>query len=191
MPLLVGLLAALIIVPIIEISAIVYVGDHIGVLPTVALLIGSALLGSWLLRREGRRAWRSFRSALDSGRPPAREAVEGVLVLLGGLMMMLPGFATDVLGLLLVVPPVRRLVAGLVLARLLRGLPASLTSDLLGPARVRSRRGPARPEPPPAPAGTRLPPAPGEHKVIEGQVLDGQGVDGSGRPGHDDAAPPK
>ena len=155
------ILLLLIVVPIVEISVIVAVGQQLGVVPTILLLLGSAALGSWLLRREGARAWRSFREALGAGRPPAAEAVDGVLVVVGGLLMMLPGFVTDVVGLLLVLPPTRRLVRGLVLQRLARRLPVGL----VGPLRVRSKRD--------APAGPPQPPAaPGPTAVLEGHVVD-------------------
>jgi UPF0716 protein FxsA len=169
-PVLVLLLLLLILVPIAEISAIVFVGEQIGALPTVLLLLVSALIGSWLLRREGARAWRAVREASQAGRTPAREAVEGVLVLAGGLMMMLPGFFSDLLGLLLVLPPTRRVAARIVLGRIARRLPANVRSDLMGPVRVRSRRGKARTEPPPG--GPPPPPLtpPGQGKVIEGEV---------------------
>jgi UPF0716 protein FxsA len=165
---LIVLAALIIVVPIVEISLIVYVGDHLGVLPTVGLLVASAVIGSWLLRREGRRAWRAFREATAAGRTPAQEAVEGVVVLVGGLLMMLPGFSTDVIGLLLIVPPIRRLVARLVLVRLVRGLPPSLATDLLGPKRVRARRGKGQ-RTEPAPQVQSLPPQEG-HQVIEGEI---------------------
>ncbi|MCW2504394.1 MAG: exlusion protein FxsA [Actinomycetia bacterium] len=181
------LVALLIVVPIAEISLIVAVGHQIGAVPTILLLLASAAIGSWLLRREGRRAWREVRAAAGSGRPPAMEAVSGVLVLAGGLLMMLPGFATDVIGLLLIVPPVRRLAARLVLARFARGLPPQVAAELLGPAKVRARRGAAThtaappdygPAPVRAPAEPRGPlgadSPPGGGSVIDGTVIEGE-----------------
>ena len=170
-PVLVVLLLLLILVPIVEISVIVFVGQQIGALPTVLILLVSALIGSWLLRREGARAWQAVRAATEAGRTPALEAVEGVLVLIGGLMMMLPGFVTDVLGLLLVLPPTRRLGARFALRRIVRRLPPTVANDLMGPIRVKARRGRARAEQPPTP-GPPAPPLtpPGEGKVIEGEI---------------------
>jgi UPF0716 protein FxsA len=137
-PIVLGIIA----MSLVEIWVIVAVGQQIGALPTLALLVASALLGGWLLRREGARTWRAFRRALDERRAPAAEVVDGVLVLVGGLLMMLPGFVTDVVGILLVLPPTRRIVRGAVLLRLAARLPAGV----LGPLHVRSRRGrPARP----------------------------------------------
>ncbi len=103
------LLALLICVPIVEIYLIVRVGGLIGLWPTVLLLLASSLAGAWLLRHQGRAAMDAFRSALDRGRIPAREAFDGALVIFGGALLLTPGFLTDVLGLLLLIPPTRAL----------------------------------------------------------------------------------
>jgi UPF0716 protein FxsA len=147
----------IIVMSLAEISVIVAVGREIGALPTLGLLLATAVLGGWLLRREGARAWRAFRGAMEAGRPPAAEAVDGVLVLVGGLLMMLPGFVSDVVGILLVLPPTRRLVRGAVLLQLASRLPAGV----LGPLRVRSRRRP------PAPGPTRPGPTTLDGEVVE------------------------
>jgi UPF0716 protein FxsA len=158
----VPIVLAIIVMSVVEIAVIVAVGQQIGALATIALLVATALLGGWLLRREGARTWRAFRAALDERRPPAAEVVDGVLVLVGGLLMVLPGFVSDVAGLLLVLPPTRRLVRSLVLLQLASRLPAGV----LGPLHVRSRRtrGPAA-SPPPAPS-------PRSAEVLEGQVVE-------------------
>jgi len=101
------LVLVFIVVPLIELAVIIQVGEWIGVLPTVAILLVDSLLGSWLLKREGRGAWRRFRQALDQARIPADEVVDGALVIFGGALLLTPGFVTDVLGLLLLVPPTR------------------------------------------------------------------------------------
>ncbi len=108
MPLL--LLIAFIVVPIIELAVIIQVGQAIGVVPTVLLLLAMSAAGAWLVRREGLKSWRRFRTALDQARIPAAEVVDGALVMLGGALMLTPGFVTDVFGLLLVAPPSRALV---------------------------------------------------------------------------------
>lgn len=161
-----ALLVLLITVPIAEIAVIVFVGEQIGPLPTVLLLLGSAIVGTWLLKREGLRTLRSLRTATEAGRTPALEAVEGVFVLVGGLMMMFPGFVTDVLGLLMVLPPTRKIGARIALSRLARRLPPQVAQDLMGPARIRSRRGASYQGPPPAPPSR----PPGEGRVIEGEI---------------------
>jgi UPF0716 protein FxsA len=108
------LILLFIVVPIAEIYVIVKVGEAIGILPTLALLLADALLGSLLLRQQGRAAWRRFNSALAEGRFPGREAADGVMVAVGGTLLLTPGFITDVAGLLLLIPPTRALIrAGL------------------------------------------------------------------------------
>ena len=143
MPLL--LLVAFVVVPAVEIYVLIQVGQAIGALPTVALLIADAMLGTWLFKREGRRAWSAFREALDARRVPAKEVADGALVVLGGAFLITPGFVTDVVGVLCLLPPTRAL-----LRRLLTGV---VTARLLGPA---------------APGRTRRP----EHPVIDGDVVD-------------------
>jgi UPF0716 protein FxsA len=98
-----------IVVPIAEIYVIIQVGGAIGVLPTLALLIADALLGSLLLRHQGRSAWRRFNAAIAEGRFPGREVADGVMIAVGGTLLLTPGFITDVFGLLLLLPPTRAL----------------------------------------------------------------------------------
>ncbi len=116
------LLVAFIVVPIVEIYVIIQVGQVIGPWWTIALLIADSILGSWLIRREGGRAWRALRSALDSGRMPAKELADGALILVGGTLMLTPGFVTDAFGILLILPMTRplfrRLLTGVVTRRL-------------------------------------------------------------------------
>jgi UPF0716 protein FxsA len=106
--------------PILEIYVIIQVGEAIGVLPTLALLIGDSLLGTWLMRSQGRLVWRRFTAALEAGRPPAREVLDGALVIVGGALQIAPGFVTDVFGLTLVAPPTRALVRRALVRRLAR-----------------------------------------------------------------------
>jgi UPF0716 protein FxsA len=104
-----GLLLVLlfIVVPIAELFVIIQVGEAIGVIPTLLLLLLDAVLGSWLLKREGRAAWRRFNEALRAGRIPGKEAADGFLVVLGGALLIAPGFLTDILGALLLIPATR------------------------------------------------------------------------------------
>ena len=105
MPLL--LLLLFVVVPIVEIYVIVQVGEAIGVLPTIGLLIADAFLGTWLFRREGRRAWEALRQAIGEHRVPTKEVADGALIVVGGALMLAPGFVTDGVGLLCVLPPTR------------------------------------------------------------------------------------
>jgi UPF0716 protein FxsA len=99
-----------IVVPIAEIYVIIQVGEAIGLLPTVALLLADAILGSMLLRHQGRAAWIRFNRALAEGRLPHKEVFDGVLVIMGGALLLTPGFLTDIVGLILLIPPTRALV---------------------------------------------------------------------------------
>lgn len=92
-----------------EIAAIWAVGSAVGVLGTLGLLLAGAFLGSWLARREGGKAMRAFMSAARAGQPAEKELTDGMLVALGGVLILVPGFVSDVLGLLLMLPPSRAL----------------------------------------------------------------------------------
>lgn len=115
-----------IVVPLVELFVIIQVGQAIGALPTIGLLLLDSFLGAWLLRSQGRLVWRRFQLALAAGRPPAREVADGALVILGGALLLTPGFITDVFGALLLLPPsralVRRALARRVGGRLLTGV---------------------------------------------------------------------
>jgi UPF0716 protein FxsA len=117
------LFVAFVVVPLVEIFVLIQVGQVIGAWWTIALLIADSLLGSWLIRREGRRAWLALTTALQSGQMPARELADGALILIGGTLMLTPGFVTDAVGLLIILPftrPVaRRLLTRVVTRHLL------------------------------------------------------------------------
>ncbi len=106
-----------ILVPIAELAVIIQVGQQIGVLWTVAILVADSVLGSLLMRSQGRAAWRRFNEVLRSGRPPAREVLDGVLVIFGGALLLTPGFITDVFGVALLAPPTRAVVRRLLVRR--------------------------------------------------------------------------
>ena len=108
-----------VVVPIIELFVIIQVGEVIGVLPTIALLVADSILGAMLMRSQGRIAWGRFNAALAEGRIPHREVLDGALVIFGGALLLTPGFVTDVLGIILLLPPTRVLVRALVARRLL------------------------------------------------------------------------
>jgi UPF0716 protein FxsA len=105
------------VVPLMELAVIFQVQQFIGLPPTLLLLLAVSIAGAVLVRREGTRAWRRFREALGELRLPTAEVVDGALVLLGGTLMLTPGFVTDAVGLLLVIPPTRALVARAVRGR--------------------------------------------------------------------------
>lgn len=103
-----GFLALLfLVVPLVELAVILQVGSAIGALNTIGLLIIISLVGGWLMKREGVGVVRRLRLAVHQGRMPGPELVDGFLVVLGGALMLTPGFVTDVVGLALLLPPVR------------------------------------------------------------------------------------
>lgn len=117
-------------IPIVELFVLIQVGGAIGVLPTIALLIADSILGSLLMRSQGRRAWVRFNAAVAEGRVPAKEVIDGALVILGGALLLTPGFFTDVFGLLFLLPPTRALIRKLLVKRFSERMIASAT----GPA---------------------------------------------------------
>jgi UPF0716 protein FxsA len=114
------LILLFIVVPIAELYVIIQVGEAIGLWPTLALLLADALLGSFLLKHQGRGAWRRFNEALAQRRFPGKEVVDGLLIVVGGTLLLAPGFITDIFGLILLIPPTRAIVRS-VLKRLTVG----------------------------------------------------------------------
>jgi UPF0716 protein FxsA len=110
------LVALFIVVPIVELWVIIEIGSLIGVWPTIALLLADALLGSLLLRHQGRGAWRRFNEAIAERRFPGREVADGLLIAIGGTLLLTPGFLTDIVGAIFLIPPTRAIVR-----RLMRG----------------------------------------------------------------------
>jgi UPF0716 protein FxsA len=133
------LLILFIALPIAELYVIIQVGQAIGVLPTLAILLLDGLLGAALARSQGRMAWARFNQALAEGRAPARETFDGAMIIVGGAFLLAPGFITDAVGLALLIPPTRALVRGLVTRMAKRR--ASFTWTVVGGP---PRRPPAR-----------------------------------------------
>jgi UPF0716 protein FxsA len=117
-----------IVVPIAELAVVIQVGQQIGVLWTVAILVIDSIVGSLLMRAQGRTAWRRFNEAIAAGKVPAREVLDGSLVIFGGLLLLTPGFITDFLGLLLLIPPTRALVRAVLARRLTHRMVASTSA---------------------------------------------------------------
>jgi UPF0716 protein FxsA len=114
------LFVAFVVVPLAEIYVLIQVGQVIGAWWTIALLVLDSLFGTWLIKREGGRAWAALRTALETGRMPARELSDAALILVGGTLMLSPGFVTDAFGILLILPftrPVARRLLARVIAR--------------------------------------------------------------------------
>ncbi len=107
------LLIAFIVVPVVELAVIIKVGQWIGLWPTLFLLLASAVLGTMLLRSQGRAVWERFNKALAERRAPHREVFDGAMVIVGGTLLLTPGFITDIFGMLLLIPPSRNAIRGL------------------------------------------------------------------------------
>jgi UPF0716 protein FxsA len=127
MPLLLILL--FIVVPIAELAVIIQVGEWLGFWPTLAILILDSILGSLLMRAQGRSAWRRFNEAIQAGRVPAREVADGVLVIFGGALLLTPGFLSDIAGLLFLLPPTRALIRRVFLREAMRRMTVTMTTS--------------------------------------------------------------
>jgi UPF0716 protein FxsA len=110
-----ALIAVFVALPIVEIYVIIQVGEAIGAIPTIVLLVVESLLGAWLVKHEGRRAWRALTQTLSSGQLPGRELADAALVLVGGALLLTPGFVSDVFGFFFVIPFTRPLARRLLL----------------------------------------------------------------------------
>lgn len=93
-----------VVMPLAEIYVIISIGKVIGAWWTILLLIADSVFGAWLIRREGRKAWAALRTALQRGQMPASELADGALILVGGTLMLTPGFVTDLVGMLFILP---------------------------------------------------------------------------------------
>ena len=164
------LLVAFVVVPLVEIYVIVQIGQVIGAWWTILLLVADSLLGSWLVKREGGRAWEALRTALQEHRMPHRELADAVLILVGGLLMLTPGFVLDLVGLVAILPVTRplgrRVLAGVIGRRLAGGggvpggFPGAFAGPFSGPTQG-SRH---------APGQARR--SPGPDDVVPGEVVD-------------------
>jgi len=129
-----------VVAPLAELAVIVQVAGTVGVLNTIGLLIAVSVLGAWLAKREGLGVLRRIQAALDRGRLPSREVADGGLILLAGALMIAPGFISDCLALLLLIPPTRALFRGPLLAYLARRGRVAVTSSWNGGDGYRATR---------------------------------------------------
>lgn len=193
----------LIVAAIAEVTLIVVIAGRIGVLPTFGLLVLTTALGVWLLSRNGPKSWRAIKAEVDQRRPPTLPAADGLYALIACLMVVVPGFITDLIGLVMLLPPVRRFAGDRMMGVLAKRLPP----EALGPVKVRAKRSRSRrtkdtatatenppietadsPTSGPSPAGSSTSgpadeanqgstrPAPAD-EVLEGEVLEGEIVD--------------
>lgn len=139
-------------VPLLELIVIVRVGQTIGVGWTILLLVVDSIIGAWLVKREGRRALAALGASFGSGRMPAREIADGMLILVGGVLMLTPGFLSDLVGILCILPLTRPAARG----ALTRFVAARLVVLPTGGVPGNERR-----------------PGPGGHgDVVQGEVVD-------------------
>lgn len=101
-----------VVVPFVELYVIIQVAHVIGGLQAILLLLAVSIVGGWLMKREGLAVYRQARARIDAGSVPGRELVDGVLVLFAGALLLTPGFVTDAVGILLLLPPVRAAIRG-------------------------------------------------------------------------------
>ena len=165
MPILI--LAAFIGVPLLEIAVFIQVGGWLGQWPTLALVVLSALVGTWELRAQGLATLARARAVIDSGRMPTREIFDGACLLIAGVLLITPGFVTDAVGLLLFVPAVRAYLRRLLAAR----ISASVKTRVFV-------------------HGEKMHPRAGNGPVIDGEYRDVSGRDSTNTSSQPDRIPP-
>lgn len=125
------LIAAFIAIPIAEVWVVTSIGGLLGLWPTLALLVVSAVVGAWLTRREGAKAWNALVNAIGTGQLPTGRLADAALVLVGGILLMLPGFLTDLLGLVMILPFTRPLIRRFLAFVLARRVAATGTGPVI------------------------------------------------------------
>jgi UPF0716 protein FxsA len=148
------LLVALIAIPIVEIYVIIQVGSVIGPWWTIFALVAETLLGVWLVRHEGRRTWQTLVEQLNAGKTPTKSVANGAVILLGGVLLLIPGFVTDAIGFLCVIPFTRAPIRAALIAYVSRRSSGLLVMGT------------------PAPASNRGNPVNNGHTVIEGHLAE-------------------
>ncbi|MFC4017369.1 FxsA family protein [Micromonospora sp. GCM10011542] len=159
---------AMLLAVVLELAVFVLVGRALGFGAAVLLVFAASLLGLVLLRREGMRAWRGFRAAAAAGQPPGRQVTDGLVGLAGALLLAMPGLVSGLIGLLLLVPPLRRLARHGVQRTAERRVSSMVAGDLFGPRTVRVRQGAAQPTPRAQPQQ----PVVDEGRAIEGEIVE-------------------
>ena len=152
-----------IVLPVVEIYVLIQIGQTIGAWWTILLLVADGFLGSWLMKREGTRALRALQQALGENRMPARELADGALILVGGTLLLTPGFISDIAGLVCVLPFTRPLVRGALVRFLTRRF-------LSGPGAPGFGRAGATQPGTTQPGRTQQ--RPGPDSVVQGEVVD-------------------
>ena len=154
------LFVCFLVLPITEIYVIIQIGQVIGALPTIGLLLFESALGGWIVRHEGRRAWNALQETLRTGAMPDRELANGALILVGGTLLLTPGFVTDIFGFMFVLPFTRPLVRGVLGAVAKRRLEAHVAAHTASGGAASG-----------SPSGSNADPF-GNHRVVRGDVID-------------------
>jgi UPF0716 protein FxsA len=149
------LVAVFIVIPLVEIAVIIQVGDWLGIVNTIGLLLLVSVVGAWLVKRQGLGVLRRIRLQQQAGQVPAAAVFDGALILIAGALLLFPGFVTDAFGLLLLLPPVRAGVRALLRRRFMRRV--QVVRSVRTATWSDSGRPPYPPYPPPEPPRS-LPP---------------------------------
>ncbi len=128
-----------IVMPIVEIAVLLNVGAVIGWIPTILIVILTAVIGTWMLRQQGLATMMSARARMQSGEMPAQEILEGMLLLVGGALLLTPGFVTDAVGFACLIPPSRKLIARYLSRRAQGGFVQFHTQGPQGPGSAANR----------------------------------------------------
>lgn len=153
---------AVLLLGVVEFLAVVGVASLIGVPPTILILVALSVLGGVLVRNEGLRGFRRLRTAARAGQPPGDEVLYSVAGLIAALLLLIPGYVSALAGLIILVPPVRRLVGARLRSATESRVPSHVAGDLFGPRKVRVQKK--------TPSGHRDPS--GSDEVIEGEIVD-------------------
>jgi UPF0716 protein FxsA len=117
-----SLLTAFIVMPILELWLLVKLGGHYGIIPTLLLVVATGIAGAWMARTQGVMVLLSIQREMAQGRMPAPQMIDGVMILVAGVLLLTPGLITDAAGFLLLVPPVRVMIRGWLRRKLERKL---------------------------------------------------------------------
>ncbi len=158
---------AIVLAVVLELAVFVGVGRALGFGTAVLLVFAASLLGLVLMHREGTRAWRGFRAAAAAGQPPGAQVTNGMVGLAGAMLLAVPGLVSGLVGLLLLVPPVRRLARAGVRRATERRVSSMVAGDLFGPRTVRVRQGAPQPTPQP-----QEPVVVDGGRAIEGEIVE-------------------
>jgi len=124
-----GVLLALLALPVLEIYLLIQMGGLIGFIPTLFLLFGAAALGTYLLQSQGWSTWNRLQQSLGRGELPADDLVNGAVIVAGGALLLLPGFLSDMVGILCLIPFTRRLIAAWLVRNRLGPVSGQTTED--------------------------------------------------------------